>query len=66
MMLLASGALYSNLFHMLIILCVKDFYLLFFPLVPNFLIFRSYLLTSLVLKHKEFAWINFINPPYNF
>lgn len=67
MMLLASGALYSNLFHMLLILCVKEFcFLLFFPLVSNFLIFRSFLLTSLVLKHKEFAWINFINPSYNF
>lgn len=43
-MLLASGALYSNLFHMLIILCVKEFCLFFFLLVPNFPIFRSYLL----------------------
>lgn len=41
---LASGALYSNLFHMLIILCVKEFGLFFFLLVPNFPIFRSYLL----------------------
>lgn len=66
MMLLASGALYSNLFHILIILCAKEFWLLLFCLFPNFLIFRSYLLTSLVLKRKDFAWINFINPPYNF
>lgn len=35
MMLLASGALYSNLFHMLIILCVKEFCLLF-SLFPTF------------------------------
>lgn len=62
-MLLASGALYSNLFHMLIIFCVKELGLFFSLLVPNFPIFRSYLLTSLVSKHKEFAWINFINPP---
>lgn len=30
-MLLASGALYSNLFHMVIILCVKEFGLFFSP-----------------------------------
>lgn len=65
MVLLVLGALCSNLFHRLISICVKEFCLLFF-LVPNFLMFRSYLLIALILKHKGFAWINFINPPYNF
>lgn len=66
MMLLASGALYSNLFHMLISLCVKRVLPFSFFLIPNFLIFISYLFTFLILKDKEFAWTNFINSPHNF